>query len=71
MEQTAKTLQVLSTNSPFFGLEIPADVSVRRQVLADPSMIGDDTLVWARLKDGTPLVTAQEKLAVDCWFCFM
>ena len=42
--------------SPFDGLAIPADVRVRRQVLAEPGA----RLVaasWARLADGTPLVT--------------
>jgi hypothetical protein len=46
-------------NSPYFGLALPPDVEVRRQVLADP---GADqrpsTQIWARLQDGTPLVTA-------------
>jgi hypothetical protein len=41
---------------PFAGLAIPADVTVRRQVLAEPDIdLGDKT--WARLTDGTPLVT--------------
>ena len=42
--------------SPFAGLRIPAEVSVNRQVLADPSDAAPQT--WARLSDGTPLVTA-------------
>lgn len=43
--------------SPFRGLSIPAEVTVTRQVLAEPSVdLGDHT--WARLTDGTPLVTA-------------
>ncbi|MBV9117543.1 MAG: DUF4159 domain-containing protein [Acetobacteraceae bacterium] len=43
-------------DSPFAGLPVPADVTVTREVLADPSA----TLAahtWARLADGTPLVT--------------
>ncbi len=47
-------------SSPFFGLKVPKDVSVKRQVLADPSQITDEVLIWARLKDGTPLVTARK-----------
>ncbi len=43
-------------NSPFAGLRIPAEVTVNRQILADPSDTGAQT--WARLTDGTPLVTA-------------
>jgi Domain of unknown function (DUF4159)/Aerotolerance regulator N-terminal len=43
--------------SPFRGLAIPAEVTVSRQVLAEPSVeLGQRT--WARLTDGTPLVTA-------------
>ncbi len=44
-------------SSPFAGLAIPDDVTVSRQVLAEPSA----TLAahtWATLADGTPLVTA-------------
>lgn len=47
--------------SPFYGLTIPNDVLVNRQVLADPS--GEQrqsTQIWARLQDGTPLVTASK-----------
>jgi hypothetical protein len=43
--------------SPFRGLTVPRDVTVSRQVLAEPSVeLGEHT--WARLSDGTPLVTA-------------
>jgi hypothetical protein len=43
--------------SPFNGLAIPPDVTVSSQVLAEPSVeLSDRT--WARLQDGTPLVTA-------------
>jgi Domain of unknown function (DUF4159)/Aerotolerance regulator N-terminal len=44
-------------NSPFFNLPVPDDVTVSRQILAQPgpSLI-DKT--WAGLEDGTPLVTA-------------
>jgi hypothetical protein len=43
--------------SPFAGLMIPPEVTVTRQVLANPSpdLIGK---TWAQLEDGTPLVTA-------------
>jgi hypothetical protein len=44
--------------SPFAGVKIPPDVVVKRQVLAEPAVdLGDKT--WARLEDGTPLVTAE------------
>lgn len=43
--------------SPFAGLEIPPDVTVRRQILADP-VPGIEKKAWATLDDGTPLITA-------------
>ena len=43
--------------SPLYGLPVPDDVTVRQQVLADPS--GDlAEKTWASLSDGTPLITA-------------
>lgn len=51
-------LAAFDESSPFAGLPIPADVSINRQVLADPAMLTPDVEIWARLKDGTPLVTA-------------
>ena len=46
--------------SPFFGMGVPSDVTVSRQVLAEPdATLGDRT--WATLADGTPLVTAQRR----------
>jgi uncharacterized protein DUF4159/aerotolerance regulator-like protein len=53
-------LAPLEDTSPFAGLEVPEEVSVNRQVLADPAMLGPNVEVWARLKDGTPLVTARK-----------
>lgn len=47
-------------NSPFAGLPTPRDVTVSRQVLAEPSAeLAART--WASLADGTPLVTASER----------
>jgi hypothetical protein len=45
------------SHSPFFGLTPPEEVTVSRQVLADPEP-GLSQKVWAALKDGTPLVTS-------------
>ncbi|HRD78890.1 MAG TPA: BatA domain-containing protein, partial [Hyphomicrobiaceae bacterium] len=53
-------LASFSEDSLFVGLEVPADVQVSRQVLADPAKLGPDVKIWARLKDGTPLVTAKK-----------
>jgi hypothetical protein len=44
--------------SPFNGLEIPAEVTVTRQILAEPSAELQGR-TWAGLADGTPLITAQ------------
>lgn len=50
------SLAPFPTASPFAGLAIPPDVRVARQVLAEPDIdLGSRT--WARLGDGTPLVT--------------
>ncbi|MCC6735073.1 MAG: DUF4159 domain-containing protein [Bauldia sp.] len=42
--------------SPFFGLAVPTDVLVQRQVLAEPDLRLAERS-WAVLADGTPLVT--------------
>jgi hypothetical protein len=47
-------------NSPFGGLAIPSDVSVSRQILAEPS-VELTSHSWARLADGTPMVTAARR----------
>jgi hypothetical protein len=50
-------LAAFSRDSPFNGMPVPNDVTVTRQVLAEPdSTLSDNT--WATLADGTPLVTA-------------
>ena len=43
--------------SPFAGLAVPDEVTVTRQVLAEPSA-QTASRTWAALADGTPLVTA-------------
>jgi hypothetical protein len=53
-------LAPFAESSPFAGLTIPGDVSVRQQILAEPSVELADRS-WARLADGTPLVTAQAR----------
>jgi len=58
---TPQPLAPFDDTSVFAGLSIPADVLVNRQVLADPAALGTDVKVWARLRDGTPLVTAQKR----------
>ncbi len=46
--------------SPFAGLAVPAEVTVTRQVLAEPSPQLAPR-IWARLADGTPLVTGENR----------
>ena len=53
-------LAAFSPNGPFNGMPVPDDVTVTRQVLAEPdSQLAERT--WATLADGTPLVTAQRR----------
>jgi hypothetical protein len=54
-------LAAFADDSLFAGLTPSADVLVSSQVLADPAALGPDVKVWARLKDGTPLVTAAKR----------
>ena len=46
--------------SPFAGLSAPSDIKIRQQVLArpDPELA---SRTWARLQDGSPLVTAASR----------
>jgi hypothetical protein len=57
---TPQKLAPFNTESPFSGLNIPDDVTVSRQILAEPGIALSDS-AWARLSDGTPLVTAQQR----------
>ena len=58
--ETPATLAPFDATSPFAGLEIPKDVTISRQVLAEPTLdLASKT--WARLTDGTPLVTAEKR----------
>ncbi len=53
-------LAAFSRDGPFDGMAVPNDVTVTRQVLAEPdAQLSDRT--WATLADGTPLVTAQRR----------
>ncbi len=53
-------LAAFSREGPFNNMPVPNDVTVTRQVLAEPdSALADNT--WATLADGTPLVTAARR----------
>ncbi len=51
-----KALRSFAETSPFYGLQIPADVTVSAQVMAQPDPTLADRVI-AALADGTPLVT--------------
>jgi hypothetical protein len=53
-------IDAFSSDSPFAGLPTDATATIDRQVLAQPGSATPDR-VWARLEDGTPLVTAQRR----------
>jgi hypothetical protein len=58
-EQPQK-LGTFSREGPFHDLPVPDDVTVTRQVLAEPDgRLAERT--WASLADGTPLVTAEKR----------
>ena len=53
-------LASFSADGPFAGLPVPKDVTVNRQVLAEPDAVLA-TKSWASLEDGTPLVTGERR----------
>lgn len=56
---TPQPLAAFSETSPFAGMNVPKDVVITRQVLAEPS-VELAGYTWASLADGTPLVTAAQ-----------
>lgn len=58
--ETPKKLSAFDPGSPFAGLRVPDDVTVMRQVLAEPEP-GLSARTWAQLADQTPLVTAERR----------
>ncbi len=53
-------LAAFAADGPFAGLTVPKDVTVNRQVLAEPDAVLP-TKSWASLEDGTPLVTGERR----------
>ncbi|MBR0932599.1 DUF4159 domain-containing protein [Bradyrhizobium jicamae] len=49
-----------AADGPFAGLNVPKDITVSRQVLAEPDAVLA-TKSWASLEDGTPLVTGEHR----------
>ncbi len=58
--ETPLGIGAFPADSPYAGIATPADVSVRRQVLAEPASL-EEARVWATLSDNSPLVTAQPR----------
>ncbi len=55
--ETPQALAPFSQDSPYYGLAEGKDAAVRRQVLALPDSRLNER-IWARLQDGTPLVSS-------------
>jgi hypothetical protein len=53
-------LASFAADGPFAGLVVPKDITVSRQVLAEPDAVLA-TRSWASLEDGTPLVTGEHR----------
>ncbi len=54
--QSQQRLARFAASSPLAGLAVPDDVTIARQVLAEPGS-GLEQKSWALLEDGTPLIT--------------
>jgi hypothetical protein len=53
-------LAAFAADGPFAGIAVPSDVTVNRQVLAEPDA-ALPAKSWASLADGTPLVTGEHR----------
>jgi hypothetical protein len=53
-------LASFAADGPFAGLPVPKDITINRQVLAEPDAVLA-TKSWASLVDGTPLVTGEHR----------
>jgi hypothetical protein len=53
-------LASFAADGPFAGLTVPQDITITRQVLAEPDAVLA-TKSWASLADGTPLVTGERR----------
>lgn len=60
--ETPQKLAEFPEASPFAGIVPPENATISQQVLASPSPALDDK-TWARLEDGSPLVTAEVRNA--------
>ncbi len=58
--ETPKSLAPFEREGPFFGIDPPRDVLVKKQLLALQEVQLEEK-TWATLEDGTPLVTAEKR----------
>jgi hypothetical protein len=56
----AGKLAPFDKDSPFYGIDWSGDITVEKEVLVQPE-VDIDRKTWARLNDGTPLVTAEQR----------
>lgn len=55
-----RPIGTFDSEGPFGQIDVPGDVRITRQILADPRGMASAE-VWADLNDGTPLVTARSQ----------
>ena len=58
--ETPKSLAPFEKQSPFFGINPPREVLIKKQLLALQE-VNLEEKTWATLEDGTPLVTAEKR----------
>ena len=58
--EEAQALAPFDARSPFAGIDLADRVRVNRQILASPTTTLDEH-VWARLADGTPVITGRRE----------
>jgi len=58
--ETPQKLGALTPEGPFRDMKVPGDITVTRQVLAEPDGALNER-TWATLADGTPLVTGMRR----------
>lgn len=57
--ETVGKIAPFDEKSPFYGIKAPENVGIEQEVMAQPEFDLEQR-TWARLQDGTPLVTAKQ-----------
>lgn len=58
--ENTQNLALFSENSPFYGIELHDNITLKKHILAKPEEAQDKN-VWARLEDGIPFITARQQ----------